>query len=108
MQEILKKFGLTESGTGFIDKQECYWDSLESALWGGVLGFCCCGEPDKGLRIIRDVLKTIEEKQFKNEYLFHYYVLNKIGLAEHGCLIYSSWLTDAGDSFLKILNSMEL
>jgi hypothetical protein len=108
MQEILKKFGLTEDGTGFIDKQKRYWNSLESALWGGVLGFCCCGEPDKGLRIIRDVLKAMEEKQFKNEYLFHYYVLNKIGLAEHGCCIYSSWLTDAGDSFFKILNSMEL
>lgn len=108
MTETLKKFGLTESGFGFTDKQNCYWDSLESALWGGVLGFCCCGEPDKGLKIIRDVLIAMEQKQFKDEYLFHYYVLNKIGLAEHGCSIYGSWLTDAGDSFLKILNSMEL
>lgn len=108
MQDILKKFGLTEDGIGFIDKQGCYWGSLESALWGGVLGFCCCGEPDKGLKIIRDVLKAMEQNQFKNEYLFHYYVLNKIGLAEHGCLVYHSWLSEAGEELLKVLNSMEL
>lgn len=108
MKEILKKFGLTEDGMGFSDRNGCYYETIERALWGGVLGFCCCGEPDKGLKIIRDVLDAIESREFKEEFVFHYYILDKLGLTNHGSSIYYSWLSDAGEALLKILRELEL
>lgn len=105
MKEALKRLGLNEMDE---DKDGCYWQSYEAFLWGGILGFCCCGNPDAGLAEIKEVLEAIEHGTLQDKYLLHYYVLDKEHLTAHGTSVYGSWLTQKGKDFLTVLRSIEL
>lgn len=108
MEEALEKLGIVKDGWGYSDANGLYWELLDSALWGGLLGFCCCGDRDQGLKIIKEVLEAVQSRKFKDEYLFHYYVFDKLELTEHGFTIYSSWLSPKGELLLSVLQKMEL
>lgn len=77
------------------------------------LGICGCGKPGKTYKEIHEIMtKAKNWNLYENNewdipyYDFIIYQLNNLGFLEHGCSIYSSWLTDEGEILLKALNKM--
>ena len=116
MKAALKRLGIREDGFGYLDSKECYWRTLEDAIWGGVLGFCCCGEPERGLKRLRSILEAVElwlkydtrPEYYEDDDVFHLYVLDKMGLTEHGTSVYCSWLSEKGKDILTVLQNIDL
>lgn len=116
MKEALKRLGITEDGFGYTDSRGLYWETLEEAIWGGVLGFCCCGEPERGMKRLRNILETVEllfdadstPADYEDDTLYHFYVLDKMELTQHGCSVYYSWLSEKGKDILKVLQNLDL
>jgi hypothetical protein len=107
---------LDENGTTFTDEL--------SFLQVGILGFCCCGDPETSLAYIRDRLEYIKSyglvgqnkislfslnKQCHElfhttgEMFFFFYSMDKLGLTEHGSSV-PGWLTVKGENFLSDIN----
>lgn len=97
-------------------------ESFESGYDG--LRFCGCGSPEDASLFMYKVLSAqskedYEEKKIAyNEILnisledncvvngifqFALYILNERGFLEHGTSVYSSWLTEKGECYLKLL-----
>ena len=66
-KEELALLGISET-TDFmlLAPDECVHDSLESAVWVGVFGFCSCGNPEyemqRILRVIQILTAPIQER----------------------------------------------
>lgn len=105
MIDALKRLGLNES---YEDKDGCYWDSPAGFLWGGILGFCCCGDPNSELKKIKKELELIDAKTPHEGPSIYLYLLDKEGLTSHGFSIYNSIITQKGKDFLTVLQSIEL
>ena len=114
MEDALKRLGISEQGLGYEDSKGLYWETLESAIWGGVLGFCCCGEPERGLRQLRKILMLLEQWmndgsiEYSDDTILCLYVLDKMKLTQHGSSIYYCWLSEKGKDVLTVLQNMEL
>jgi hypothetical protein len=95
-------------------------------MQSGMLGFCCCGNPDASLSLVRDVLRHISNlKEFvwsgKRTYeewdaagkaicdgramYFLYYFLDAKGWTEHGGSV-PGWLTADGYEILEDLDTI--
>lgn len=75
----------------------------------GLFNICGCGIPDKVTRLYHEALKAINDgnTNFTDNELLQavvLYTLNNFGMTEHGGSIYSSWLTEKGETALKILD----
>jgi hypothetical protein len=116
METTLKRLGIAEDGFGYLDSKGCYWKTLKDAIWGGVLGFCCCGEPERGLKRLRSILETVElcfdndadPYYFEDDTVFYFYVLDKMELTQHGSCVYHSWLSEKGKDILTVLKNIKL
>lgn len=102
------------------DKYEIEYDGssysdLESAIWGGIFGFCECGSPNSQLELIYECLKIIHIESKKgvnawnllnrddNKYDIYLYLLDKHGFTEHCRMIYDSYLTERGKTLMYVL-----
>ena len=91
------------------DSRGFYYDSLEFVIWGGVLGFCCCGEPRVGMKQLKSILESVElsegadATEYEDSTVLSLYVLDKIGLTKHGFSIYRSRLSEKGQDILTVL-----
>lgn len=87
----------------------------EGLLLSGVLGCCGCGTPEDGLRYIAKGLAHFTEDGVRAEYFkewndfsneeatFFLYMMDVLGITEHGSSIYGSWLTEKGKALVKSL-----
>jgi len=114
----------------YIDPTGCHWDNPQEFIQGYMFGFCCCGEPNHALSLVRDVLrhiKNVREKVYESELSFGdawkqweqegkkicgerelyfvYYFLHLKNLTEHGGSV-PGWLTDAGEELLHDLDAI--
>lgn len=92
----------------------CHNDD-ESVLQCGVLGCCGCGTPEDNLRYIAKGLAHFTEDGVRAEYItewndfsneeatFFLYMMDVLGVTEHGSSIYGSWLTEKGKALVKSL-----
>ena len=117
MEAALKRLGIIEDGFSYLDSKGCYWETLEDTIWGGVLGFCCCGEPERGLKRLRNILElvdlwmdddTFRPCDYDDETVFCLYLLDKLELTNHNYSVYSSRLSEKGKDILTVLHNMEL
>lgn len=75
------------------------------------LGICGCGIPEEAYQAVLDMLKRAEDRKNgklildnNNPHeLFMAYILDHLGLLEHGSSIYGAWLTDKGKKMLEAL-----
>lgn len=111
MKDALKRLGISEDCYGYAGPQGFYYEFLENAIWGGVFGFCCCGDVSKGLKVIKECLEAVESGEAKNENDFRFYVLfyvlDKLELTHHGFSICGSWLSKKGKDVLTVLRYLE-
>lgn len=101
--------------------------SVASRVYFGKLRFCGCGEPEKILRLLLDILghvaarsdartqvKSLEAaKPFQDvidtddvRNLALLYMLDAAEIVSHGYSIYGCWLTPLGDEFLAALQGL--
>ena len=120
----IDKYKLPDGSFSYNDSQ---YDDVESLILSGMLGFCGCGLPVSAMRYIRDALAHIERlrdawdgkitlaewddeggKLFAAEgaECFTLYVMDKLGLTEHGSSVHGCWLTDFGKDLLEDLNEL--
>lgn len=109
-------------GQGFIDAQGCFYETADSVIQIGILGFCGCGCPDENVSFIGKVLRLIEYREkltFEQwqskvkevlpsgdfEY-FMWYWLDKEEYTEHGGSV-PGWLTDKGKQLLSDIDHWE-
>lgn len=115
-KEELALLGICET-TDFmlLAPDECVHDSLESAVWVGVFGFCSCGNPEyemqRILRVIQILTAPIQERNTElydesNGYQIYLYLLDSLGFTEHGSSVYGSWLTDKGKALRSALQEI--
>ena len=71
------------------------------------LGLCCCGEPERVVRMMADYLNhrnpdypTIVNTDGSDAQMLLAYLADKCGLTEHGGTVYGAWLTDEGKRWL--------
>ncbi len=112
---------------GYVDEAGCHWQDAENFLQGGLLGFCCCGDPGDNARYVHGALKLLHERSAGNRpsalpeawkaaterfeaYFscarsreFMLYWLDSKGFTEHGSSLYDCWLTKKGDQALALL-----
>ena len=75
------------------------------------LGICGCGNPEEAYQAVLDMLKRAEDRKNgklilddNNPHeLFMAYILDHLGLLEHGSSIYGAWLTAKGKKMLEAL-----
>ena len=117
MKAALKRLGITEDGFGYLDSTGCYWETLEDTIWGGVLGFCCCGEPERGLKQLRNILEILGLDMedgilgpcdYEDDTVFYLYLLDKLELTQHEFSVYHSRLSEKGKDILKVLQNLDL
>ena len=94
-------------------------ETLASARWFEELKFCGCGDPEGVQTWLQRVLETLKGEPFVGwparqqvlrsdpdaSDLFVLYVLDAMGLTEHGGSVGGSWLTDKGRKFLADLET---
>lgn len=111
MKDALKRLGISENDDGYVDSQGYCYRFLEDTIWGGVFGFCCCGDVSKGLKAIKECLEAVESKEAKdvNDFRFYvlFYVLDKLELTHHGFSVCGSWLSEKGKDVLTVLRYLE-
>jgi len=119
----------------FLDENGCSHDDAESFIQCRVLGFCCCGNPEKSLKYIMDCLDHVSQLQAVNSMLdqghcgkdrdaayrawndrgdeimgkarwFTLYFLDREGLTEHGGNVSGAWLTTKGEELLEDIREM--
>lgn len=111
MTDALKKLGIVydevdETYTIRVDGVETCYDSLFEAVWNGIFGFCCCGEPTTQLIKMYNLLSVMDEEipaEPKEEDIIYLYLLDSKRMTEHGCSIQFSWLNDRGRALMKII-----
>ena len=98
------------------------------------LKWCGCGNPEEALGFMRDVLGIMKARSDENKLgepyngsaherrtkeldallgdgplgLSYRYMLDALGLTEHGGSVYGSWLTDKGKDILALLSDRDL
>jgi hypothetical protein len=55
----LRDLDLFHDGTNYTTSSGASFDDLEAALVEGVFGFCGCGQPEKFLELVGDVLRLM-------------------------------------------------
>lgn len=111
----------------YIDEEGVTWVDTTSFFQCKILGLCGCGLPEQNLLYIRDVLRHINRlKEFHEKQIsydewkaagrqimhteqieyFTYYVLDSLGLTEHGGSV-PGWLTKKGEDLLSDLEEYE-
>lgn len=113
MNDALKKLGIVYDD---VDKDytirengvaNCY-DNLRDAVWHGIFGFCSCGDPDKHLIKMYDLLSAMDEESPKapaDEDVIYLYLLYSKGMTEHGRSVHFSWLNDKGRALMKVIKA---
>ena len=124
MTYLTKPSDVYASGSGFMDNQDCYYETLEDLIQMGILGFCGCGSPEQNLEYVLGGLTLLDEKtelydsdkpdwnayhaksleHFGNEQAeyFFWYWLDTKGFTEHGGGV-PGWLTEEGEKLLELL-----
>lgn len=113
MKEALKKLGIVYDD---VDKTytikangvETDYESLKDAVWVGIFSFCGCGDPDKHLVKMYDLLSAMDEESPKaptDEDVIYLYLLDSKGMTEHGCSVHFSWLNDKGRALMKVIKA---
>lgn len=109
---MIEKLQKRDGGTHpYIDDEGCSWSDKKSYLQINVLNFCGCGDPDGAMVFVGDILKLMEDHNWYSAELnkllpdersryFVLYMLDHLGLTEHGTSINCSWLTDRGKEVL--------
>lgn len=114
MNDALKKLGIVydEVDKGYTIREngieKCY-DNLRDAVWHGIFNFCSCGDPDKQLIKMYNLLSAMDEEFSKapaDEDVIYLYLLDSNGMTEHGCSVHFSWLNDKGRSFMKVIKAV--
>lgn len=104
---------LKYDGSQYIDEAGCSWDTKSDYLEITVLHFCGCGRPDKAMKLVRDILHLIDNKQpeevtkllhSEGIYFFVLYQLDHMGFIKHGFSIGGSYLTEKGKELLADIN----
>jgi len=110
-------------------------DELDSFFTYDIIGICGCGDPDLCKKDIRDILNIIyeydnSEDDFSKKYevkqnrlldrfgcmsvydnsllLFMVYILDNVGLLEHGSGIGGAWITNLGNMCRVVYNNLKL
>ena len=113
MKEALKKLGIVyddmdKTYTIKKDGMEIGYESLRDAIWVGIFDFCNCGDPDKHLIKMYDLLSAMDEESPKapaDEDVIYLYHLDSKGMTEHGCSVRFSWLNDKGRALMKVIKA---
>ena len=95
------------------------YEDIVDREWYERLNFCGCGMPEEARKLMLDVLlsistrsasgwtvDTVKDELFKDQDRLHYffmYVLDAMGLTEHGGSVGGSWTTTKGEQFLQLL-----
>jgi hypothetical protein len=93
---------------GYYDENNCFYPSAEDFIQCGIFHFCGCGIPSENLKYIATILEKIKQKNnnWSVSEIFCLYVLDNLGLAEHGCGINNCWLTAKGKSILEDIKEL--
>ena len=82
MLENLKKTDL-----GWIDKDDCFWDTKLKYIQCEILDFCGCGNPDSVTEYVIEMLEIFEKGKYPGydnlPYMFFCYWADHKGFAEH-------------------------
>ena len=100
--EVDKDYTIRENGIA-----KCY-DNLRDAVWHGIFDFCSCGDPDKQLIKMYNLLSAMDEefsKTLADEDVIYLYLLDSKGMTEHGCSVHFSWLNDKGRALMKVIKA---
>jgi hypothetical protein len=96
----------------------CIYESLVDCRWHEELRFCGCGIPEEMTVHIGNLLAAIRERSDSKytidhieeiagsemAYWFAMYVLDAMGLTEHGGSVGGCWLTEKGKKLLEEIN----
>lgn len=113
MKDALKKLGIAydEEDEDYTIREngvaKCY-DNLRDAVWHGIFDFCSCGEPDKQLIKMYNLLSAMDEESPEapaDEDVIYLYLLDSKGMTEHGCSVHFSWLNDKGRALMKVIKA---
>ena len=113
MKDALKKLGIAydEEDEDYTIRENGvakYYDNLRDAVWHGIFDFCSCGDPDKQLIKMYNLLSTMDEEFSKapaDEDVIYLYLLDSKGMTEHGCSVHFSWLNDKGRALMKVIKA---
>lgn len=111
MTDALNKLGIVydevdETYTIRVDGVEISYYILFEAVWNGIFGFCCCGDPATQLIKIYNLLSAMDEElpvKPKEEDIIYLYLLDSKRMTEHGCSIHFSWINNRGRALMKII-----
>lgn len=114
-----------QDGDGYLDTEGCYWDSLGSLFYSGLLDMCSCGyaataselmmkalvacddwvkrDAPWPLDIVTQLVKDTDPRVIA-EILLH--ILDSKGLTEHGTTVSGSWLDDKGKEWIAFVSSL--
>lgn len=114
MNDALKTLGIVydEVDNGYTIREngiKKYYDNLRDAVWHGIFDFCSCGDPDKQLIKMYNLLSDMDEEFSKapaDEDVIYLYLLDSKGMTEHGCSVHFSWLNDKGRAFMKVIKAV--
>lgn len=84
------------------------YDNLRDAVWHGIFDFCSCGDPDKQLIKMYNLLSAMDEEFPEapaDEDVIYLYLLDSKGMTEHGCSVHFSWLNDKGRALMKVIKT---
>lgn len=100
--EVDEEYTIRENGVA-----KCY-DNLRDAIWHGIFDFCSCGDPDKQLIKMYNLLSAMDEESPNapaDEDVIFLYLLDAKGMTEHGCSVHFSWLNDKGRALMKVIKA---
>lgn len=117
----LKALFTPDDGGWVVGPDDCHHESMESAIYSGVLNMCGCGVPEDGAKYWRDLLLLIKYKmadgvdyktgeEFAKKLLPEhpgaswviYHLMENMDLTEHGGCA-PGWLTGFGEAVLIAL-----
>ena len=113
MNDALKKLGIVYDEVSKVytvrdnGVARCY-DNLRDSVWNGIFGFCSCGDPDKRLIKMYNLLSAMDEEFPKapaDEDVIYLYLLDSKGMTEHGCSVHFSWINDKGRELMKVIKA---
>jgi hypothetical protein len=94
------------------------YESLVERRWIDEMKFCGCGNPEDAQDYLRRILAAHKAKsddykavervilaEPEKAALIIYYLLDAMGLTEHGGSVYGSWLSDKGQRLLEELEA---